>query len=396
MNIVFFVGITGTEKKPVVNRNLVASLSEAQREKLAIFCVEDRFPQVEEDLVAWMEDPNPQSQQQVWAKAFDTIITDLQNLWDQHNDPDTVFISMHCAFHRKMPFCPVRLEKLRELARVGDVSRNRVTFISLMNDSYETRQKIVERNAEDPTGSEFRLREIITWRIHDTILTDIWAQELEQVLPTEHFILAVRHHKETLRDLLFEPSKTRAYIGFPISSTRDSTESRAGIDSFRTRLRDIGLTVFDPLTMDELVLEHAYNTQESGPVVLAPGSRWEISLADTLLDAAPQSVSFPLELPRDEVAEVVKDLNKQVEWRDFRYIQQANCLVVYRPYWGKSPHTGVKSEMDHARHLRKRIFLYFPPEDGSIDDSPFSDFGQAYTNIDDMYLQLERFVASRA
>ena len=119
MKIVFFVGITGTEKSTVINRNLIPHLSPDQGENLVTFCVEDQFSQVGEDLVAWMEDPNPQSQQQIWSKAFDTIISDLQRRWEQHHEPQTVFISMHCAFHRKLPFCPIDLEKLRELARIG-------------------------------------------------------------------------------------------------------------------------------------------------------------------------------------------------------------------------------------------------------------------------------------
>jgi hypothetical protein len=49
-----------------------------------------------------------------------------------------------------------------------------------------------------------------------------------------------------------------------------------------------------------------------------------------------------------------------------------DCVVAYRPYWGKTMHDGVKSEMDQADNSMIETVMYFPKDDGAIDASPFA------------------------
>ena len=57
--------------------------------------------------------------------------------------------------------------------------------------------------------------------------------------------------------------------------------------------------------------------------------------------------------------------SSQIEERDYRFIDQADVVVAYRPFWGaiEYPAQGVEKEISHAIAKNKAVYYYDPPED---------------------------------
>jgi hypothetical protein len=71
--------------------------------------------------------------------------------------------------------------------------------------------------------------------------------------------------------------------------------------------------------------------------------------------------------------------------RDFRFIDQADAVVVYYPR--KVPSQGVDAEMRHAVETGKPIFLYCPEE---LSGSPFAPPATHTSNDPGRYIALLR------
>ena len=67
---------------------------------------------------------------------------------------------------------------------------------------------------------------------------------------------------------------------------------------------------------------------------------------------------------REEMKALRKQVGEATEERDYRFIDQANAVVVYFPRMVSSK--GVDAEMNHARRTGKPIYLYAPekPREG--------------------------------
>ncbi len=85
----------------------------------------------------------------------------------------------------------------------------------------------------------------------------------------------------------------------------------------------------------------------------------------------------------------MKAVRKQVgditESRDYRFIDQAEAVVVYYPK--KVPSKGVDAEMNHARRTGKDVYLYSPEDPGG---GPFAVEPKYFRSDQDKFVQLLR------
>ena len=181
----------------------------------------------------------------------------------------------------------------------------------------------VQVSLSDTAWGKRKTLELLIWRDEELFFTDILANMCDRI---NSFVIAAGEPPLMLEKIIWHPEVKKIYLSFPITHILDDPEAKREIISFRDKLRE-KLVVFDPYASKDY--DDTYKKPEMKAI-------------------------------REEVGEVTKD-------RDFRFIDQADAVVVYFPK--KVPSKGVDAEMNHARLNGKPIFLYSPEDIGG---GPFS------------------------
>lgn len=334
------------------------------------------------------------AQHLAWRRSLDTALSQLEA---QNPPPRCAFLSLHVTYQWHSGFfspLPWRINVARSTKgyalenTLTDFIRDRFCpnyCVTLIDDIHAVQDRIAP-------GISIRLRELLTWRNLEIHLTDFLAREtvVAQNNPGLDYdpaefpffrspVVAIRHPPEMLYRLLTEPNGPHIYTSYPITSTR--VAHRDEIDRFRYTMHR-HFTVFDPVTIDERPLQNilqAYRT--SNPTEPAWGrmlalqmeDRWPISADRTLCEEPPKVFN---NIRADELYEVAypgegskSEIDRMIEARDFRLIDQSDCVVVYRPYFRS--HTlsgGTKAEVEYAKRTQKPVFLIHDPiNDGALD-----------------------------
>ncbi|GAH51872.1 unnamed protein product, partial [marine sediment metagenome] len=77
--------------------------------------------------------------------------------------------------------------------------------------------------------------------------------------------------------------------------------------------------------------------------------------------------------------------------RDFRLIDQADCIAGYRPHYEGKHSTGMFAEITYARDVafKRRFFVHFPGKDGELKDSPFAGAGVTFDSVENLIKALQ-------
>ncbi len=397
---VLFAGQTGVQKGQVIER--LASHARAQNkvpddpemaERFALcLSVEDEIRR-DGDFTGFLNQYSERAQSDRWRVAFERILKRIQGRQPQH-----VLLSLHTVFQRHSRyFSPVDWKLLREFG--PDV------VVTLIDDLQSIAYRVRSREEEAPSASYFRLREIAAWRSAEILFADTLASHLLREKRLDNLVVAVKHPCATVYGLLFEPQRLRVYASFPITTTRAEPDSRAEIDAFRKALHE-RFVVFDPLTIDEKILELAFREQFGEDAATTPaqlagkcvkideGSRWPIDAGNALCCDA--DGTYPMELDAADVREVVADVNNQIRWRDYRLISTAHCVAAYRPCRKGALSGGVQAELHYANVAAGvPTFVVFPREDGDPQESPFSDAGKICGTVEEIVDALEKHQRAR-
>lgn len=277
-------------------------------------------------------------------------------------------------------------------------------IVNLIDDCYY----LQDRMRRSPAKLQIRLREIIKWREVETMISDHIANQtipssvsLQGASPFESSpLFAVRHNCESLYRYIFEPETPRVYASFLITEMR----KRANPDRAESMARQVNLlieeltrkfAVFNPLTIDEKPLGDIKLTgaDPARNLVFSNQMRWQTYPS---LQLSPHPIVDVFDVDRVDVEEVTKEheldgrsiVDRQVEFRDFRLIDQSDCIVIYRPtnkldrskrYWGG----GCYREFEHARDTFLRnpkfvIYIVTDEEDGSLTEAVGIPKGSAF------------------
>ncbi len=433
---VVFTGHTGINKTAAIQRlrdhilNHDPEWSEAtgdarsrrEAELVGIYSVEDGPPKLATSGFYDL-DTHDWERQITWEAAFEAAL----NRWRQ-SEPKPVysFLCLHLSFqihsHLLTPLAwwkssPTDGGLLTSsiVAALKEFSPHH--FVTLIDNVHQIQNEIAQRTV----GSEryyFRLIELLRWREVETMMTDILARDVIQrevfsenveMYPFEHSPqIAVRHTCRMLHSFVAEPEKPRLYISYPISKPRriakanGSEDAIREINDFRERF-DEEFTVFDPVTIDERILKFlsadGSALGESEPVgdrrrgeitekmlTLRSAMWWPIRHADTISGIAASEIK----LVASEVEEITKEIKQNVSeidllirYRDYRLIDQADYVVIYRPTYPEGSErewsTGTWMEYLHARRcfqksggIRKRVHIIRDStNDGPLDSPPF-------------------------
>lgn len=329
------------------------------------------------DYISFLDLYNAKRQADAWGTAWDNLIRQYKT-----QSPENLFVSLHATYFRKNRFFSViDPNRIRELE--PDM------IITIIDDAHECWERIRAREILRPRGTNLRLRDIFLWRTVEIMVGDFLTHGLE--IP--HYVVAAKHPCETLRRLIFEPSIKRIYASFPISSTRSRPERRGQVDEFRMMLHN-QFTVFDPLTIDERTLVSSYESRVSGDnfVEIQLGDRWPTGFHEEFESMAdPIEESYPIRIPVDQIEEAIGDIDRQIEARDYRLIDQVEAVAAFRPDYGRHHSRGVAAELLYAAQTAgiPVHLTWLDDEDGPYADSPFGSVGTKHSNVDELIAALE-------
>jgi hypothetical protein len=377
---VIFTGQTGINCDSEVLKNLELFCKEGNNptEGLKLYSLSEELERLKVDMISFLDCQNPQSKADIWKRAFNKILSKVKN-----EDPKQhFFLSIHHVFYRYSSFfSPVEWDLIKEFQ--PDI------FITLIDDLYSIWKRIKSRNEESPSESHFCLRELSSWRSAEILMTDLLAKSLSSSKKIiRNYVVAVKHPAQMLHGLIFKPEKLIVYTAFPITSSRGKSENVDEINNFRMKLHE-KFIVFDPITIDEDILRILLKEQplEKKTLLVSEKDRWPIPRGWSLC----KDVDYPIELKANDALEVVQDLKDHIMLRDYRLIEQADCIAGYRPYYERQRSLGMFAEMTYARDVsyKRPYFVHFPDKDGEPKDSPFARLGVPFDTVENLIKTLQ-------
>lgn len=303
-----------------------------------------------------------------WNRAWEVALSELGTYKPTHK-----FLALHAVlFHKGRFFIPWELSSFSRF--------NPDFIVTLIDDCYSICHRVDEEARRTGFKFHIRLREAISWRYFETALGELLAQYINEHRLREklsghcyHYTIPVKHTPQMLYKLLFHWQDLMiVYASFPISTVRKSAKSRRLMDNFREQIgqRDI---VFDPLAMDETVIDNALKRSHDGDnVELRWEDRWPVAPGSCLCEDS--CGAYPVQFETSEVEEALQVVEPLVIERDFRFIEKVDCIAAYRPYFGrrKRPSAGMSDELTHALDVvHIDSFIYDPQEDYRPDRPTF-------------------------
>ncbi|MEZ0248178.1 MAG: hypothetical protein ABWJ97_02790 [Thermoproteus sp.] len=346
------------------------------RRTLAVYFLED-FLRAKVDWVAFLSSDDYKWQEEEWRAAFGRMSRRIADEGAEH-----VLVGMNLPYFNRSRFFPAfDLSPFRELK--PDVV---VTFIEEEHVMWRRVQMREERGRR--TGAEFRLKDIVAWRNTTILLADIISRELG----VDNYVVAVKHPTSTFYRLLFDRWALKVYLSFPITAVRGDERARAEIDSYRSAMHN-RFVAFDPLMVDERALRTALARSGGDVVEVRAEDVWNVPRG---LEPAcgDEEGLYPVRIPREQVEEVLRDLDNIIRYKDYRYIQQSDAVAAYRPFMGRTLSRGMFAEINYALNTaHKRVFIYWPKEDWEPGmESPFDpSLGVVEADLDRLMADLEAY-----
>jgi len=251
-------------------------------------------------------------------------------------------------------------------------------IFTLLDDVYACRSRLAA------AGYDYPYKQLLVWRQIECSFAD----HLAACCDVPNIYIAAKHPRLTLYRLLFEPRCPRMYSASHITEARPNVHFRDEIDENRRTLHK-DYVVFDPLTVDDRVLVNKLADVSNGPEFLPidASDRWPLALErlgdgfQSLVDA--DRDVFPIKVSVEEARDLTRPdsltpymsiIDLQITQRDYRYIDQSDVMVAYRPRMNGQESLGVAAEKRYAAgSARKPVVEYSPELDGKVRQSrPFS------------------------
>jgi adenylate kinase len=198
---------------------------------------------------------------------------------------------------------------------------------------------------------EHTLKDLLVWREEEIIGTEMLCKGINDKIP--FYCLARGAQEETIDafyGLVFDASRKKAYLSFPMTHVTDLQDVREQIDEFRKQMKR-HFICFDPGDLEESYLpNHAEKAARAGSdfVELAVSGR-------------------TIRLGLDEIRQVERDINSQTYARDFMLIDQSDMIVSLVPTLpdgraaisdGRAAiSSGVERELQHAHEAAKEVYV---------------------------------------
>lgn len=276
-----------------------------------------------------------------------------------------------------------------------------ITLIADAYNSWWTTEAFAEGDAllGRPT-----LEDLVIGRRQEILVGDLIAMACRP-RPVRNLMLSASHPTECVIHCIDHPDPRVVYLSFPISEPRrmryrKEPKSDTGMKevsdfvraAFAHQKKHTDLVVECPLMIDELPLRELVMTggekvfddeyysrcktmkkldpteKEEVPHVYFPRDeyRWPLEGLCDLRDCiVPPTGKEQLAFPVAQIVNAAGNIYTDVTLRDYRYVDQAECLAVFNPVFN-SERDGisgsVQQEIDHAIKSDRRVFVYQDPE----------------------------------
>lgn len=334
----------------------------------------------EENNVNWfafLESEDAEWQDRVCRDATEKVLNEIRS-----KNPDVSLISTHlCMFRKSRMFTPVDWNLIKEF------SPNYA--VTLIDDIYTIYSRIKSREESGvSTGSYMRLRELLTWRSIEILMTDRLVDYLNSHSgDSVNYVVSVKHPASMLYKLIFT-SDPIVYAGSSLSEPRKSEEGIKGVNQYREAIHR-NFPSFDPTTIDEGILNWKFFNSDnklkdkykgSEEVDINESDRFPIYF-DGYEPLSSDRKDYPVKLRVEEVKEVavppsgqsLSDIENQIRSRDYRLIDQSDVMAGYRPYFHGKSSTGLTSELTYVKNnAHIPSVVVHKDEDGGWGGHPFS------------------------
>ena len=196
----------------------------------------------------------------------------------------------------------------------------------------------------DEHSIEHTLKDLLVWREEEIIGTEMLCKGIDDKVP--FYCLARGAETETVDafyGLVFDGSRKKAYLSFPMTHVADLQDVREQIDQFRKLMKQYFIC-FDPGDLEESYLpSHAEKAARAGldfVEVTALGRICRLELS--------------------QIRQVERDINSQTYARDFMLIDQSDMIVSLVPTLpdGRAAiSSGVERELQHAHEAAKEVYV---------------------------------------
>ena len=347
-DIILLFGQTGLGKNEC-GRKLAAQLLGLSLNKYP--CA---FLSLEDEIIAGSKSPNfslhfylsgynLDKQRKEWKAAAERILSRIKS-----EKPLYCVLALHATYFFSSHFKTfVESEFIREL-------NPRVAF-TLINDIYYIKDRIDKNPKNRAHRVNLTCKDILTWRSVECMVADSIVNN-SGVNGLHNYIISTKQALKTYCDIIEKPDRKKAYLSFPITHIRDKESCRAIIDEVRFFLHK-NFTCFDPLGIDE---KRLFDEGEGKYVVK---KCWPFGLDGCLCDENGGDGITTLE-PEAGLENIGRIIDNHIVYRDYRLIDQSDCLIICRPFSsivgiegkkGLSP--GVWNEVKYAQNVDKPVFL---------------------------------------
>jgi hypothetical protein len=260
--------------------------------------------------------------------------------------------------------------------------------VTLFDDLYAMHARLGERHPH-------KYQDLLLWKNAEFVVADIVAREIVQVRRTlpnpPNFYLAVKHPRKSVEQLLFQPAAPKVYASYSITGVlrqRDPAVKMkliAETTRYRKQLYDLGLTVFDPATLDDRlliseILRRKDRAPKTGWITIQTGDRWPYVIGkNEEAPCVPDPPNlFPLRVRHAEAfllgwspaitphRPYGSDIDTMITQTDLRYVDQADFLAMWRPFSQGIESTGCLGEAKRAEEFDKPVVAFNPLEDDLI------------------------------
>ncbi len=191
------------------------------------------------------------------------------------------------------------------------------------------------------------LKDLIVWREEEIIGTEMLWKGVDE--NAAFYCLARGTESETVEtfyNLIFDSSKKKAYLSFPMTHIENMNGVREKINKFRCSLKQY-FTCFDPADLEESDLPH--HAEEA------------IKQNQDYIQVTALGQTIRLEL--DQVRQIERDINSQTYARDFLLIDQSDMIISFIPTTDDGRpviSSGVERELQHAHEAAKEVYVIWP------------------------------------
>ena len=188
------------------------------------------------------------------------------------------------------------------------------------------------------------LKDLIVWREEELICSEMLCKGIDEKIP--FYCIARGVADDTIKSfyrLIFEGTRPKAYLGFPMTHVVDMAEIRKDIDRFRSSIKQL-FTCFDPADLEEASL----------PVYAKKALKAGLDFIEV------NALGNKIKVDVNEVLQIERDINSQIYARDFLLIDQADMIISYIPQTSDGRaviSSGVERELQHAHEAAKEVYV---------------------------------------